>query len=233
MSVSIARSPRWLVAGIGASHEQALRSNQTPSGLCARERSCALPAHAQRDVPSLLHLALARMPSSGPTDTPKRACSGACPTAQPWQCVLCNTSKTPMRRNHPVHGPKTLCNACGVRLSRRVKADRNKASERGTSAGGIKPVRTALRQVKPSAPLDEVPRTRTERKRSARALDALGLSPDDPEATAHKVSVPSPARAKTARLGCGSHSWRARARLRGGRRPIGNDRRPQRAGLSS
>jgi hypothetical protein len=105
---------------------------------------------------------------------------------QQWQCVLCSTSKTPMKRNHPVHGPKTLCNACGVRLSRRVKADKSKVSEKSSTAiAGSKIARSVMRQNKAQI-IEECPRTRTERKRSARALDALGLSPDDPEATAHK-----------------------------------------------
>jgi hypothetical protein len=128
------------------------------------------------------------------------ACSAA---QQAWQCVLCGASKTPMRRNHPVHGPKTLCNACGVRLSRRVKADQNKASDRNSgSASGIKPVRTAVRQIKRQAPMEEFPRTRTERKRSARALDALGLSPDCRDAVAHKhdARCTLPSKAKAARV---------------------------------
>jgi hypothetical protein len=134
----------------------------------------------------------------------------ACSAAQhAWQCVLCGVSKTPMRRNHPTHGPKTLCNACGVRLSRRVKADKSKASDRSSGSGsGTKPVRAALRQIKKQQePLEDFPRTRTERKRSARALDALGLSPDCPDAVAHKHDGSSPTttlRAKAAKVMCAS-----------------------------
>jgi GATA zinc finger len=105
--------------------------------------------------------------------------------AHPWVCILCGTSKTPMKRNHPVHGPKTLCNACGVRLSRRVKADKGKGSTERAGGNGLK-ARAALRQVKLPQP-DEPPRTRTERKRTERALQALDMdSSDDAQDAVHK-----------------------------------------------
>lgn len=45
-----------------------------------------------------------------------------------------------MKRNHPAHGPKTLCNACGVRLSRRVKAaDKAKPLPRSSGTEQPKP----------------------------------------------------------------------------------------------
>lgn len=39
---------------------------------------------------------------------------GASAAAQPWRCLHCATQRTPQWRAGPM-GPKTLCNACGVR----------------------------------------------------------------------------------------------------------------------
>jgi predicted SprT family Zn-dependent metalloprotease len=37
-----------------------------------------------------------------------------------WQCQLCGSNTTCRKRKHPMFGPSTLCNACGVRLSRQL-----------------------------------------------------------------------------------------------------------------
>jgi hypothetical protein len=88
-----------------------------------------------------------------------------------------------MKRNHPVHGLKTLCNACGVRLSRRTKADKHRGGDKSSLSGSLSG-RCADSEILTSS--DDCPRTRTERKRSARALDALGLTSDHIPATTHK-----------------------------------------------
>lgn len=86
-----------------------------------------------------------------------------------------------MRRNHPVHGPKSLCNACGVRMSRRTKADKHKVSSCGKLPRATEHLLSGIEE--------DIPRTRTERKRSARALDALGLETED--ASSVKQRMPS------------------------------------------
>ncbi|KAK9787473.1 hypothetical protein WJX73_002318 [Symbiochloris irregularis] len=45
-----------------------------------------------------------------------------------FQCVECGARKTPMRRNGPA-GPKTLCNACGVKRTRlEAKKERKRSA---------------------------------------------------------------------------------------------------------
>ena len=49
--------------------------------------------------------------------------------------MKCGTTKTPMWRNSP-YGPKTMCNACGVKLQRA----QNKAKAKALAAGLATPV---------------------------------------------------------------------------------------------
>ena len=53
--------------------------------------------------------------------------SGLLPGIPGKRCAHCNTQTTPLWRNGP-DGPKTLCNACGVRDNRRHAKTRNAAS---------------------------------------------------------------------------------------------------------
>ena len=53
--------------------------------------------------------------------------SGLPPGIPGKRCAHCNTQTTPLWRNGP-DGPKTLCNACGVRDNRRHAKTRNAAS---------------------------------------------------------------------------------------------------------
>ena len=55
--------------------------------------------------------------------------SGLLPGIPGKRCAHCNTQTTPLWRNGP-DGPKTLCNACGVRDNRRHAKTRNAASAR-------------------------------------------------------------------------------------------------------
>ena len=58
------------------------------------------------------------------------------PSLSPVQvCIQCGTTKTPMWRNSP-QGPKTMCNACGVKLQRA----QNKLRVQALAAGEPEPV---------------------------------------------------------------------------------------------
>ena len=58
------------------------------------------------------------------------------PSLSPVQvCIQCGTTKTPMWRNSP-QGPKTMCNACGVKLQRA----QNKLRAQALAAGEPEPV---------------------------------------------------------------------------------------------
>lgn len=61
---------------------------------------------------------LPAQPSSPPENKPKPAAS--CPSndnSAQRTCINCGTTKTPLWRRSPL-GPKTLCNACGVRMKK-------------------------------------------------------------------------------------------------------------------
>lgn len=53
------------------------------------------------------------------------------------QCTECGTQRTPMWRNGPA-GPKTLCNACGVRAGRLRNSGRARAGGAARRSGGVK-----------------------------------------------------------------------------------------------
>ena len=53
--------------------------------------------------------------------------AGLLPGIPGKRCAHCNTQTTPLWRNGP-DGPKTLCNACGVRDNRRHAKTRNAAA---------------------------------------------------------------------------------------------------------
>jgi len=62
-------------------------------------------------------------------------------------CSDCNTTKTPLWRSGPC-GPKSLCNACGIRQR---KARRAMAAAAGASNGGAPQVASVAAQAKPAA----------------------------------------------------------------------------------
>lgn len=51
------------------------------------------------------------------------------------QCVECGATQTPQWREGPA-GPKTLCNACGVRYNRMRSSKRNGGSSGGSGGSG-------------------------------------------------------------------------------------------------
>ena len=68
-------------------------------------------------------------------------------------CTECGTQRTPMWRNGPA-GPKSLCNACGVRAgrlrngqaSRKQQQQRQAAAALAVAAGGVQKKRSHKKQ---------------------------------------------------------------------------------------
>ncbi|VYS69793.1 unnamed protein product [Arabidopsis thaliana] len=62
-------------------------------------------------------------------------------------CADCGTSKTPLWRGGPV-GPKSLCNACGIRnrKKRRGGTEDNKKLKKSSSGGGNRKFGESLKQ---------------------------------------------------------------------------------------
>ncbi|KAI3785292.1 hypothetical protein L1987_44408 [Smallanthus sonchifolius] len=51
------------------------------------------------------------------------------------RCANCDTTSTPLWRNGP-RGPKSLCNACGIRFKKEEKRANTAATVTGTAGGG-------------------------------------------------------------------------------------------------
>ncbi|XP_030526347.2 GATA transcription factor 12-like [Rhodamnia argentea] len=62
----------------------------------------------------LLHLSPVKPPKTAPSCVKKRETPDGNPDSVPRRCLHCASEKTPQWRTGPM-GPKTLCNACGVR----------------------------------------------------------------------------------------------------------------------
>ncbi|XP_010033845.2 GATA transcription factor 12 [Eucalyptus grandis] len=63
----------------------------------------------------LLHLSPVKPPKTAPASMKKREGPDGDPDSVPRRCLHCASEKTPQWRTGPM-GPKTLCNACGVRF---------------------------------------------------------------------------------------------------------------------
>ena len=89
----------------------------------------ATPAPASAEPPAVVLPQAAIPPPT--TDVPTHAPSGELllPGIPGKRCAHCNTQTTPLWRNGP-DGPKTLCNACGVRDNRRHAKHRNASKPR-------------------------------------------------------------------------------------------------------
>ncbi|KAK9284219.1 hypothetical protein L1049_023388 [Liquidambar formosana] len=84
-------------------------------------------------------------PSSTPSHKSSRggnssnSSSSACDPLLARRCANCDTTSTPLWRNGP-RGPKSLCNACGIRFKkeeRRASAAAAATPTNGASAGGL------------------------------------------------------------------------------------------------
>eukprot|EP00210_Caulerpa_lentillifera_P008204 g7833.t1 len=94
-------------------------------------------------------------------------------------CAQCGTTQTPQWRNGP-KGPRTLCNACGIRLHRRLNKlklgttqRRRKRATKSASCKTVVPSRHYLRPKPQSSSLTGITRPRSQRLRSRR-LRELG-----------------------------------------------------------
>lgn len=69
----------------------------------------------------------------GPKKKIKRSFGG---TAEQYVCVTCGRTDSPEWRKGPL-GPKTLCNACGLRWAKKVRTDKSGQVESDGSASGL------------------------------------------------------------------------------------------------
>ncbi|KAG2329391.1 hypothetical protein Bca4012_021045 [Brassica carinata] len=67
---------------------------------------------------------------------PARGCSGSGDSLLARRCANCDTTSTPLWRNGP-RGPKSLCNACGIRFK---KEERRTSAASGNAVVGAIPV---------------------------------------------------------------------------------------------
>ncbi|KAI3422912.1 GATA-type domain-containing protein [Psidium guajava] len=91
------------------------------------------PAHKPEDQP---------YPDSITSSCPQMVTNGGCGENNTVRvCVDCNTSKTPLWRSGP-RGPKTLCNACGIRQRKARQAMAAAAAAAAAPNGAIVPYPT-------------------------------------------------------------------------------------------
>lgn len=159
-------APNQLARATSPSHRHHTRPPRSPSAMPKADDS-----RAQRPLP---------LQDTSPLIANKRRYT----PIPGWSCADCSKSETPVRRHGP-QGPRTLCNACGLRRAKRRKQEEIVAA--AAAAAGL-----------PTPPLPPAPKTRRRRassskrsKKPATHQPKQSLSPGRPKSRPISSSHPT------------------------------------------